>query len=327
YARALAGLESERLAELKTVMAATGGSLAHRVGRLLGQSRPGPRTLSGPAIVAAGSLVIVAFSMFGQPVARIDFEVASIKPFNGPSGMMVRPLARGLAANAPVRMLIGNAYAVQPYQIVGGPDWSGSQRYQIEANAQRDSTKAEVFLMLQSLLKDRFKLTIHRETRELPVYNLVPARGGLKLSGPQEGRCVEDPETPPQRIEGRMTPPADGPLPAARCGSINIVLAAEGARLQGGKILMPEFIRMLSMALGRPVVDKTGFTGPFDVRLDFLPDDITAAMPPPPPGAIPNPGNASIVVALQEQLGLRLDSAKGPVDIIVIDHVEQPSAN
>jgi uncharacterized protein (TIGR03435 family) len=93
---------------------------------------------------------------------------------------------------------------------------------------------------------------------------------------------------------------------------------------------MPEFIRVLSMVLGRTVVDQTGFTELFDIRLDFLPDETTAALPPPPPGASGGPldsANPSILTALQEQLGLRLESAKGPVEVIVIDHVERPSAN
>jgi len=90
---------------------------------------------------------------------------------------------------------------------------------------------------------------------------------------------------------------------------------------------MPELVRMLSMALGRAVIDKTGFSQPFDVRLGFLPDATTTAMPPPPPGAPFDPNLPSILAALQEQLGLKLESAKGPVDVLVIDHVERPPAN
>jgi uncharacterized protein (TIGR03435 family) len=106
------------------------------------------------------------------------------------------------------------------------------------------------------------------------------------------------------------------------------MLELTGARMQGGKIAMPEFIRVLSMVLGRSVVDKTGFAGLFDVRLDFLPDEISAALPPPPPGGSPlDSRSPSILIALQEQLGLRIESTKGPVDVLVIDHVERPSEN
>jgi uncharacterized protein (TIGR03435 family) len=93
---------------------------------------------------------------------------------------------------------------------------------------------------------------------------------------------------------------------------------------------MTEFIRMLSMVLGRPVIDKTGFTGLFDARLDFLPDEVTEGLPAPPPGAAgasPDSNTPSILSALPDQLGLRLESTKGPVEVIVIDHVERPSAN
>jgi uncharacterized protein (TIGR03435 family) len=96
--------------------------------------------------------------------------------------------------------------------------------------------------------------------------------------------------------------------------------------MQGGNVLMPELARMLSLALGRTVVDHTGYTKSFDLQLDFLPDAVTTAMPAPPPGSdIPERSNApSIQVALQEQLGLRLESAKGPVEVLVIDHIERP---
>jgi uncharacterized protein (TIGR03435 family) len=100
--------------------------------------------------------------------------------------------------------------------------------------------------------------------------------------------------------------------------------------MQGGKVLMPELVRILSMALGRTVIDKTGFTPLFDIKLDFLPDATTSALPAPPPdgaGAPPDSNYPSITTALQEQLGLRLDSTKGPVEVIVIDHIERPSAN
>jgi uncharacterized protein (TIGR03435 family) len=108
------------------------------------------------------------------------------------------------------------------------------------------------------------------------------------------------------------------------------MLEPSGARMQGGRVLMPEFIRMLSTVLDRAVIDKTGFTGLFDVGLDFLPDETTAALPAPPPdsaAASPDSNNRSILVALQEQLGLKLSSAKGPVEVLVVDRVERPGEN
>jgi len=100
--------------------------------------------------------------------------------------------------------------------------------------------------------------------------------------------------------------------------------------MQGGQVPMAEFTRVLSMVLGRTVVDKTGFTGLFDVRLDFVPDEMTGLMPPPPPdagGASSDSNSPPILAALQEQLGLRIEPARGPVEVLVIDHLERPSAN
>jgi uncharacterized protein (TIGR03435 family) len=328
YARALAEMESARPAHFKTAMAATGGSLAHRIARLLGQSRPTSPTLSGPGIMAAAMLLgIIAFALFGQPAARPQFEVASIKPSQEQRFMTVRPLPGRLTATAPVRLLMQNAYTVQPFQIAGGPVWINSERYEIEAKADGNASRAEIFLMLRSLLEDRFQLKIHRETRELPVYALVAAKSGFKLPPPKEGSCVSPPpDAPPDWAGGRMQPPGQGQPPPARCGSVSVMLEPAGARMQGGKIPMTEFIRVLSMVLGRSVIDRTGFTELFDVRLDFVPDEITEAMPAPPPNA-GDSNFPSILTALQEQLGLRLESTKGPVEVIVIDHVERPSAN
>ena len=125
-----------------------------------------------------------------------------------------------------------------------------------------------------------------------------------------------------------MPPPGSGGAPLSRCGGLDVMLEMGRARMSGGKIPMPELVRMLSVVLGRTVVDRTGFTGLFDVRLDFLPDESTPNVPPPPPDAASfNAMSPSIFSALPEQLGLRLEAAKGPVEVIVIDHVERPSAN
>jgi uncharacterized protein (TIGR03435 family) len=332
YARALAELESARPAHRAAVMAATGSSLAHRIARLAGQSRPAPRTISGPGIITAAILLaIAALAVFGQPVDRPKFEVASIKPSTDRGFMTVRPLPGRLTADAPVRLILQNAYSVQAFQIVGGPGWIDSEHYAIEAKAAGDPGRAQIFLMLQLLMEDRFHLQTHREARELPVYTLAAAKNGLKLSPPKEDGCVDSaPGALPPWAGGRIQPPGRGQPPAGPCGRVGVMMEPGGALMQGGKIPMAELIRTLSMLLGRTVVDKTGFTGLFDVRLSFLPDETTAALPPPPPGAASVSSDSmspSILTALQEQLGLRLESAKGPVEVIVIDHIERPSAN
>jgi uncharacterized protein (TIGR03435 family) len=129
-----------------------------------------------------------------------------------------------------------------------------------------------------------------------------------------------------------MAPPGQA-LPAPTlCGSAGLtlipvapLLPGGGARMQGGKIAMPEFVRKISLILDRSVIDKTGFTGLFDLQLDFVADETTPAMPPPPPGSdMPGP---SISQALRQQLGLQLESTRGPVEVIVVDHAERPSGN
>jgi uncharacterized protein (TIGR03435 family) len=244
--------------------------------------------------------------------------------------MMVRPLPGRLTGAASLQLLMQNAYTVQSFQIVGAPAWINSEHYDIEAKAAGNPSRAELFLMLQSLLEDRFQLKFHRETRELPVYALAPARNGLKLPPPEEGSCVSPPpDAPPDWAGGRIAPPGRGQPSTVRCGSIRVMLEPSGARLQGGKIPMPELVRILSMVLGHSVIDQTGLTDLFDVRLDFLPDETTEALPAPPPGsAVASDSNTpSILAAVQEQLGLKLQSTKGPVEVLVIDRVERPTSN
>jgi uncharacterized protein (TIGR03435 family) len=329
YARALAGLESARPAHAGIVMAANGGSLVNRIARLAGRSRPAPHTVSGSGIiVAAAILAITALTLFGQTPVRPTFEVASIKPTSDQGLMMVRPLPGRLTATASLQMLIQNAYGVQAFQIAAGPGWLNSDRFAIEAKADGHATRDQILLMLQSLLEERYQLKFHRETRELPVYVLVAAKGGLRLKSPKEGACVEPTtDTPPDWAGGRMAPPQDGPLPPARCGTLRVMLGVPAAQMQGGKIAMAELARSLSLVMDRTVIDRTGLTALSDIQLTFLPDDSTAAMPPPPPGAVPalEMKAPSILTALQEQLGLRLESTKGPVEVIVIDHAERPS--
>ena len=122
-----------------------------------------------------------------------------------------------------------------------------------------------------------------------------------------------------------MAAPGEVEPAKVRCGSAGVSLSAAGARIQGGKVAMPELVRMLSRALGRSVIDRTGFMGLFDLQLDFVADETTPAMPPPPPDS--GLSGPSLPQALREQLGLQLESTKGPVEVIVVDRAERPSAN
>jgi uncharacterized protein (TIGR03435 family) len=268
-------------------------------------------------------LAALAAALGAQP-ARPAFEVASIKPSQENRFMAVRALPGGrLAANAPVRLLIQNAYGLQSFQIAGGPAWVESDRFEIDAKATGGADRAQIMTMLQSLLEERFQLRSHRETRQLPVYELVAAKGGPKLPPAKAGDCSSA-DAPP--------PPGRGQPMAFPCGRVGIQGESSGARMEGRQVAMVEFLRMLAGLMGRAVLDKTGVTGTFDVHLKFAPDSTTAGLSAmAPPGAAPpadiSPENPSIFSALQEQLGLKLESAKGPVEVLVIDHVERPSAN
>jgi uncharacterized protein (TIGR03435 family) len=156
----------------------------------------------------------------------------------------------------------------------------------------------------------------------MPVYYLVAAKNGPKLPASKDTQCIpaDAPPSPPSAA-GRtiMTIP---------CGRLMIGIGASGGMIKGGQIAMPELTRILSTMLRRPITDKTGFAGTFDVELKFAPDLATAGLPSGAGGADSSDTSApTIFMALQENLGLRLESAKGPVETLIIDHVERPSAN
>ena len=206
---------------------------------------------------------------------------------------------------------------MQAYQVAGGPGWINTDGYDIEAKPESEASRPQIWLMLQSLLAGRFKLQMHRETRQLPVYELAAAKGSFNPPAP-EGNCADIQPGPP-------LPPGTFP-----CGRVGINSTPAGLQMSGAKAPMAEFIRMLAMVLARPVINRTGFTGDLDVHLSFTPDESTQGLPGARPGAMSDtsdPTKPNIFSALQEQLGLKLTSSKGPVEVLVIDHVERPTAN
>jgi uncharacterized protein (TIGR03435 family) len=254
--------------------------------------------------------------MYAQEMPRPSFQVASVKPnTDNPPNRMQRPFPGGRwsAKNATLAMMIVTAYKVQRYQVVGGPSWMESDGFDIEAKADPDVRNPQLLLMLQSLLADRFKLTLHRESRELPVYNLAGAKGSFNPPPPDP--CAE-PDT--------AVPAARGGMP---CRNLRIGMSGS---VDGGNAPMPQLVATLAAIVGRPVIDQTGFTGTLDVHLKFAPDQLTQGLP---GGAVnaappdPDPARPDIFSALQEQLGLKLTSSKGPVEVLVIDRVERPTAN
>jgi uncharacterized protein (TIGR03435 family) len=324
YARALAELEFASTGRMRVAMAASAGSLAHRIARLLGQPLPRHRGVFGSGVVVLTVLLsVTAFALFGQP----KFEVASVKLSHEESVQTVRVLPGRLTADATVERLIQYAYGVQSFEMTGGPNWIRSERFAIEAKTDGPSRRPEGLQMLRSLLEDRFQLKTHRETREMPVFALVAARGGLKLPPVDAVGCRDtDADGLPAWVGGRMAPPVKGLTMIPECGVVGWRLETDGPLLLGGRVAMPELARALSNVMGRTVIDRTGYTGIFDVKLNFMADEATPLLPPPPPGSGVATG-PSIFSALQQQLGLRLEATRGPAEMMVIDRVERPSAN
>jgi uncharacterized protein (TIGR03435 family) len=267
--------------------------------------------------------LLIACTLFGQatnsPAPPLpEFDAVSIKPNksgDSPSAMRGAPGGRLTATNVRVRQLITWAYQVRDFQISGEPAWVDSERYDVvtksEGNPRFDFIQPTLETMFQGVLADRFKLALHRETKELPVYTLVVAKNGPKIHAVDEGDC---PEVPTQQNP---------------CRSLR---NTKFGQLTGEKAPMAAITLMLAVYTGRTVLDKTGLKGSFSFTLDW-----TRYLEPPPSrgGDQPLPAGAfdpasvepAISTALQEQLGLKLESGKGPVEILVIDHVERPSEN
>jgi uncharacterized protein (TIGR03435 family) len=277
--------------------------------------------MKNPGSVWLALLVLVSIGS-GQTARRPEFEVASVKSNTSGNNLInIRPPAGGrfTATNARLKMLIGIAYSVKNFEISGGPSWINSDGFDVTAKATDSNIGIEQLRpMLQALLEDRFKLMVHREKKEMPVYALMVAKGGPKLPGAKDGGCVAfGPNTPPP------PPPAPGQALPTICGGF----LRSPNTLQAGKVNMKQLVNVLSDILGRTVIDRTEFTGTFDVKLEYTPEGTTSATD----GFGPTQGfdtsGPSIFTALQEQLGLRLESQKAPADILVIDHAEKPSEN
>jgi uncharacterized protein (TIGR03435 family) len=255
------------------------------------------------------------------------FEVVSIKPdkTSGPGHVAMAAPPDGLTmTNFSLAMLIKMAYGVRDDQISGGPNWFSSETYDIEAKPDssvveelqklnRVQRTAEQMQMLRALLADRFQLTIHRENKELPVYVLVAAKNGPKIQEAKPG------DTYPNGIvgaDGRQGPGAGG-------------FQSQPGNLIAQAVPISYLVKALSGQLDRTVLDKTGLTGNYDFTLKWTPERQPAAysQQAADSGAAYEPPVTSIFAAIQAQLGLKLESQKGPVEVIVIDHVEHPSGN
>jgi uncharacterized protein (TIGR03435 family) len=262
----------------------------------------------------AGIIVAVTVTLAAEQT-NPEFAVASVRR-NNANCCEKYGLGHGKAQGSYVTLktLIAWAYQVQQFQVRGGPSWITSERFDLEAKTEDQKADfASLRLMLQSLLADRFRLKLHRATKESPVYSLVIAKGGPKIKLSADQTSVD-----------AVEPPRAGTGPNR--GSL---LTGPGL-LIGNAVPLSRFATFLSStALDRPAVDKTNLAGRFDIQLRWTPDPRES--PGEPGGTNASAPNASdypsIFTAIQEQLGLKLKPARGPVRVLVIDHAEKPSEN
>ena len=293
------------------VSGVTGSDLKKRIHLIMTPSQrchlsSAKKTLLACAALASLALPIV-IGIMDPPAADALQSETSTPSFEAVSVHVNKTGARGASAgpdpggerftatNAPLIMLIVLAYKVQPNHIVGMPKSLNRTGYDIEAKSEHPVNRDRMMIMLQSLLADRFKLALHRETKELPVYELVPGKGGPTLQ---------------QNHDGVQT--------SVRRGSQGEMIFTN--------VTMPAFAFDLSMQVDRPVIDKTGMKESYDFALTWTPDHLG-------PGILsgreqgPPLDGPSIFTAINQQLGLKLQSAKGPVEFLTIDHIEQPTEN
>ena len=234
----------------------------------------------------AGCWFLTIAAVFAQAPA---FEVASIKPSAADATRMniQRDPGGGIVlTGVNLQTLVSMAYNIQPFQLSGGPPWLRSKRFDVVAKAPIDAAKSQTWAMLQTLLGDRFQLAVHREIRELSIFELVVAKGGPKIQPAH-----------------RAPSPAD-----------DFIQAFPG-RMKALMVSMSGLALTLSGTLGHQVINRTNLEGRYDFQLEFVPEDAADSDRP------------SIYSALQEQLGLKLETSKGPVQMIVIDRAELPAAN
>ncbi|HEY4360398.1 MAG TPA: TIGR03435 family protein [Bryobacteraceae bacterium] len=237
--------------------------------------------------------------------ATPEFEVATVKPldqvvrpgeynmtFLGAAGKLIKINGNRVTITNTLRFLIGAAYDLKDYQITGAPGWADTAIFAVTAKTEGDAvpTQDEVRPMLQALLEERFQLKIRHETKELPVYHLVPTKKGVGLT----------PAGPDETFGWKVTSDKNGAMHS-----------------KATKEWMGDFVQLVAISTDRPVVNKSGVTGYIDYEIVVGSQDLHSAAD----------QNRGIIDAVQEQLGLRLEPAKDPVELLVVEHAELPSEN
>jgi len=319
------------------VAGVTGSNLSRRIERIMTSAAPCALSWWRKGVLVGGAIAVVATPVtvgaMAAPVRRVvvleqhtvtlrvsrphllqvtpqdsgplpQFEVASIKPNTsgkGPVRIQTSPGGRFTAINVTLKNLVQFAFKLQAFQVSGGPEWITDDRFDVVAKGDGDPQ-----LMVRALLLERFKLAVRSESHEQPIFALVVARADRRLGtdlSPSTTACVDE---------------------AMNCG-IHVGLGT----LRMGRATMTQLATAFSGLLDRTVVDRTALDGDFDASLKWTPDQSTPGLALKAgfvPAAI-DPNGPSIFTAVQEQLGLKLDSQKGPVVTLVIDHAERPTHN
>jgi uncharacterized protein (TIGR03435 family) len=265
--------------------------------------------------------------VFSQGVgdARPAFDVASVKPSvqGSREQMTIQPGGRLTVNGFPLQFLVAVSYRLAPFQMSGANGWMASDRWSIETKAEEVSSipawsppylPEVIAVRLRALLEDRFALKVHRETRELKAYTLTIAKNGSRLITAD----APPPSTPQGGSAAERTPP-----PGSMAAGPGVIIASA--------VTMDQIVNYLNRIMDLPVIDKTGLTGHYNIRLRFAPESSRPlSAPPPADGSTPAvnvAGDPSIFVALEEQLGLSLTSRKEAVEVLVIDSARRPAEN
>lgn len=310
--------------------------------------------MNGPAhVVAIGFAIAAVAAVSAHPIdttAGVGFEVASVKPSDDSNASPIGPVPQVLPApraitlrNLPLRLLVRLAYQIEDFQLVGGPAWQTSKRFDITAKAPESFSGQfkDMFPMLRALLADRFALKAHVEQREMPIFSLTLARGDGALGPdmtPSKDDCT-DPEATQKRIQQLQSGGQAAALALLQhpdgvpCMMLPVPQPASAGALsmRGRGQPMQALVALLQQLTGRAVRDKTGLMGLYDWKMTIGVENLArlatqagATLP----AALPTPPDSpSLMTTLREQLGLKLESDKGPVDVLVIDAASMPMEN
>jgi uncharacterized protein (TIGR03435 family) len=251
------------------------------------------------------------------------FEAASVKKNagGGPPGMEIRVTPNGgfIATNVPLRVLVRESFRVQDYQLIDLPGWADGERYDITAKS--GATTPDWQPMVQTLLRERFALAARPETREMPIYVVAAPRDGRPAAGLRATPAATSAYCTAQRLPAGQRPSADPAI--GFCGMRQAL-----GTVQGRDVPLAALWRFVSQQAGRAIVDRSGLAGNHDFDLTWTPEQFAnRATPAVVNGNTIDPDGPSLFTALQEQLGLKLDAQRGPVDVLVIEKIDRPTEN